>query len=495
MALRQFKAALAIGTLILLIAGSAIILYLVWRLRFQDSAVEYRDPIEHFKYGSTGGERTSGIPYSVWKALPSLFPEYMPVNGAGYESFGFLYEKGKDLPIGTSKRKYRGVDVVFFNCAICHVESVRDTPSSEPRYIPGMPSNTVDLRRFYEFLFDIAVDRKFSPAAILAQSEHVGVKEDLLNRQLFRYYVLYLMRDQLLDHKQRLQFIMSEPKFGPGRIDTFSPAKALLNFRMEKAPEREKTGTVDFPSIWNQRQREKMGMWLHWDGNNNAVRERDRSAAFGTGATPPTLDRKAMLRVENWIYDAKPPDYPYPINRGLAAQGQPIYEKYCADCHGRNGKDFSAARVGRVTSIHDIDTDPWRLDSYTYDLAAVQNTLYAGYGDERFSHFRKTFGYANSPLDGIWLRAPYLHNGSVPTLRDVLNRAAERPADFYRGNDVYDPAKVGFVSDAAEGNGRKFFKFDTAQRGNSKSGHEGEAYGTELASTQKDALVEYLKTF
>ena len=55
----------------------------------------------------------------------------------------------------------------------------------------------------------------------------------------------------------------------------------------------------------------------------------------------------------------------------------------------------------------------------------------------RFSHFRKTNGYAGMPLDGIWLRAPYLHNGSVPTLRALLF-LDERPARFYRAYDVYD---------------------------------------------------------
>ena len=148
-----------------------------------------------------------------------------------------------------------------------------------------------------------------------------------------------------------------------------------------------------------------------------------------------------------------------------------------------------------MTSIHDVATDPHRLDSYTYDLAAVQNTLYAGYGDERFSHFRKTFGYANAPLDGIWLRAPYLHNGSVPTLRDLLEPAENRPKVFYRGDDVYDPVKVGFVTDAAARSGRKLFKLDTAVAGNSNAGHEGETYGTSLPSSQKDAIVEYLRTF
>ena len=145
--------------------------------------------------------------------------------------------------------------------------------------------------------------------------------------------------------------------------------------------------------------------------------------------------------------------------------------------------------------IADIATDRGRLDSYTYDVAVNQNLIFAGYEGERFSHFRKTFGYANSPLDGIWLRAPYLHNGSVPTLRDLLEPSAQRPKTFYRGYDVYDQKKAGFVSDVSEEGGRKYFLYDTGQDGNSNKGHEGKRYGTELTAAEKDALVEYLKTF
>ena len=148
--------------------------------------------------------------------------------------------------------------------------------------------------------------------------------------------------------------------------------------------------------------------------------------------------------------------------------------------------------------IEDIGTDRHRLDSYTYDVAVNQNMIFAGYGDERFSHFRKTFGYANSPLDGIWLRAPYLHNGSIPTLRDLLEPSDKRPKTFYRGYDVYDQQKVGFVGDVAEEKSKKFFLFDTDETkepGNSNKGHEGKRFGTELSASDKDALIEYLKTF
>jgi hypothetical protein len=148
-----------------------------------------------------------------------------------------------------------------------------------------------------------------------------------------------------------------------------------------------------------------------------------------------------------------------------------------------------------VVPIGDIGTDEHRLDSYTYDVAVNQNMIFAGYENERFRHFRKTFGYANSPLDGLWLRAPYLHNGSVPTLRELLEPSAQRPKSFYRGYDVYDQKKVGFVSDVAQEQDRPYFPYNTDEPGNSNKGHEGKAYGTELSPAEKDALVEYLKTF
>ena len=72
-----------------------------------------------------------------------------------------------------------------------------------------------------------------------------------------------------------------------------------------------------------------------------------------------------------------------------------------------------------MTPNDEIGTDRKRLDSFSYEFAANMNLLYAGY-PWRFTRFRKTNGYANMPLDGVWLRAPYLHNGSMPTLRDLL---------------------------------------------------------------------------
>jgi hypothetical protein len=319
----------------------------------------------------------------------------------------------------------------------------------------------------------------------------------LLDRYLVYPAAIAIMRDRVLALAGRFDWVFEQHEWGPGRVDTFNSAKVIFNFPMAHLDPAELNAPADFPSIWRQRQRkEPREMQLHWDGNNSLVEERNKSAAFGTGTTPPTIDLARIKRVEDWLLDAKPPPFAdfFAIDAALAARGAPIYQAYCAACHGASGSDFSGERVGQVMPLAAIGTDRRRLDSYTYTLAANQATLYAGY-PWRFTHFRKTHGYANLPLDGLWLRAPYLHNGSVPSLRDLLEPAANRPQSFYRGNDLYDPLKVGFVSDLAQANGRTFFRIDTALPGNGNSGHEGKAYGTELSADEKTALLEFLKTF
>lgn len=99
--------------------------------------------------------------------------------------------------------------------------------------------------------------------------------------------------------------------------------------------------------------------------------------------------------------------------------------------------------------------------------------------------------YKARPLDGIWATAPYLHNGSVPNLYELLLPVEERSKVFYLGSREFDPAKVGYVS-TSDVDDTSSFKFDTALKGNSNQGHE---YGVnELTDEQRQELLEYLKT-
>ena len=94
------------------------------------------------------------------------------------------------------------------------------------------------------------------------------------------------------------------------------------------------------------------------------------------------------------------------------------------------------------------------------------------------------------PLDGFWLTAPYLHNGSVPTLADLLEPADVRPTNFWRGYDLFDAERVGFVTHGPEAE-RAGTPLDVSRPGNGNAGH---TYGTALSPAEKRALVEYLKT-
>jgi hypothetical protein len=514
---------------VLILAVLAVLagIYLACRLT-TDRAESFKDPSMQFRYGSTGGDKNFGIPYAIWEVLPLMFPQYLPEGREkdGWAAFGFIYEDEKALPeklghrrpIGTSFRNYMGVERIFLNCAICHAGTLRTKADAVPEVYLGMPANRIDLQGFQDFIISVAFDERFTPEQILAEIDSRDVELDWINRIAFRLLGIYQVRERVLLIASRFKFAHREPAFGPGRFDTFSPAKALFNWKLEDIPDAESVGVVDFPSIWLQEQRR--GMQLHWDGNNSKLEERNRSAAFGTGALPPILDRESIKTIEDWLLTLPPPsfaeEFPGEIDKSQLAWGQEIYGRDCASCHGRNGTDFSGERVGNVTPIGEIGTDRYRFDNYTQDLALNQNMLYADHGDERFQNFVKTDGYANMPLDGVWLRAPYLHNGSVPTLWDLLNPPSLRPKAFYRGYDVYDPKNVGFESRPSAiptDEQRNLFCYQveigatcggTPPPQNVKAckgglcpgnGNGGHLYGTTLAEADKRALIEYLKTF
>jgi hypothetical protein len=197
--------------------------------------------------------------------------------------------------------------------------------------------------------------------------------------------------------------------------------------------------------------------------------------------------RDQMRKLEAWLRAVPAPRFPFEVDGRLASAGKEVFDRECASCHGGG----EGSRLGTLIDVAEVGTDRNRLDSWTQAGADAANRVRSEQGIN-YANMVKTNGYVAVPLDGLWLRAPYLHNGSVPTLRDLLEPPERRPLVFYRGHDLLDPVKVGFAPPGDDAIRRGLvFRYDTRQRGNGNGGH---LYGTSLAAADKDALVEYLKT-
>jgi hypothetical protein len=168
---RRRRLFLPLATLLALIflVGAVVVVWgVIVAVRYSGSSTpRYADAVAHFAYGSIGTESASGLPYWVWQALPRLFPEAFG-GRLDYGAFGFLYEndeagRQRDLPIGIARRTYRGVDLVWFNCAVCHVGTWREGEGTPRQMVAGMPSNNLDLGRFIAFLLAAAADERLAP--------------------------------------------------------------------------------------------------------------------------------------------------------------------------------------------------------------------------------------------------------------------------------------------------------------------------------------------
>ncbi len=210
----------------------------------------------------------------------------------------------------------------------------------------------------------------------------------------------------------------------------------------------------------------------------------------------------AFRDINAYLKTIEAPKYPLPVDTELAARGNVLFADNCAKCHGTYGEKWTYPN--KVVPIAEIGTDPKRYqgiedkfgDYYNQTWFAKENPGWLFDDAPTFA----TKGYQAPPLDGVWATAPYFHNGSVPTLEDVLNSKA-RPKlytrSFRTGADDYDAVKVGWkvtpvkAVDASLPAYERRKIYDTARPGRGNGGH---IYGDHFTADERRAVVEYLKT-
>jgi cytochrome c5 len=369
--------------------------------------------------------------------------------------------------------------------------------------------------------------------------------------------------DEIGDMKHRLGVIAKlctgdDPRAavtppGPGRFDAFDRLAAAV---LEMKTGLNFDAPVRYPPMWGL----KYTALVHYNANTNAVLMRNAGEAVGLGAVvtskewDSSINFKNLDRIEKLLYDVPVPQWnaifadrpDLHAKPELAARGKAIYEKSCKGCHETDDRVgptkmlyqdrlYPASRIGtdprqaenldpigermnqalrtltlgvrgryyEKQGIPEATRADWELRDlrggeffrWTHNGESVQQELYGN----NYGNVAPGLHYRARHLAGIWAVAPFLHNGSVPTLWDLLQPSSHRPRYFRNTiSTAYDPIRMGIYYAEADGRVRRCKDddrecFDTTLPGNDNRGHEGAEFGTELSPQDKQALMEYLK--
>lgn len=488
------------------------------------------------------------LPYDWYLALEQAASSELFRSDAHMDQLRYLVEEPgpanpDGLPVGFAKDTdpETGKAWVGFTCSACHSNQI-DYKGTGMR-IDGAPTLADNFRFSDELVAALQAtgtdDAKFERFARKVLAQGYGPESAQKLRDELREATDVLATRQSADRP--------EHPYGFARLDAFGAIFNQVlgadlgvpeNYLPANAP-------VSYPFIWDTPQSDL----VQWNGSApNAglgPLARNVGEVLGVYATislepgtglkgyPSSARVRALGELEKNMDDLWSPLWPAEIlpaiDTAKAAQGQVIFQQQCASCHATIDRTSPERRITAVmTPVDELGTDPTMADNFVnrigktgplqghkvaillgetfgteatgFDilenavvgtiLAQKAEALEAGLDEYLKVKRARTFAprsYKARSLNGIWATAPYLHNGSVPSLWQLLQPADQRVKEFYVGSRELDPVNVGFDTAPSPGG----FKFEVGLPGNSNAGH---LYGTTLADDQKWALVEYLKS-
>jgi mono/diheme cytochrome c family protein len=427
---------------------------------------------------------------------------------------------------GTIDRSIPHVELEVSNlgCSTCHAAVLYDAAGNPTRDVwVGLPSSSIDLERYAEEAFAAlarAADRPDETLAIIKQVFPSVSQTELAT--LRRYYFPELGQ-RMAALRAGLGAFVPYSNGGPGLTNGVATLKLYLGVIDGKRRDPTQVAFTSIPDFGGLRLRPS----VLWDGvyappgwphvgplpaGLTPAAQRDALGGIvsvvtiGTLGVTPDVAASNIPRVREavgWILDHyEPPPFPGAVDAELARRGGALFAQHCARCHGSYAETPRGLRLERFPNHLEpydvIDTDPVRAlapagDSSPNDL--VRKTALGPHLDAR-----ATRGYIAPPLTSLWATAPYLHNGSVPTLWHLMHPGA-RPARFEVGGHRLDFAKVG-IDGRLDAEGTYRYPggyrpwtlpevYDTRTPGRSAAGHL-EPFD-ELGEADKQALLEFPK--
>ncbi len=424
------------------------------------------DPALGYRALVNEGYVTCGIPARVYRSLFGAAPAAMRLPDRDARNAPLPYNF-------TASVSPRGHEIVSANCLTCHASVLRG------RLVVGLGSANVDytqntgaLALGATFLGGGAAER----AELSLWGSRVGATADYLVTRTVGVNPADNLAAALFAHRDPRTLAWSD--------------RALLD-----PPPREVV-PVDVPPWW--RMRKKNAMFYNASGRGDHARIMMTASALCTDSVAEARRIDAYFpHVRAYLRSLRPPPWPWPVDAPLAERGREVFDRTCARCHGTYGDGESYPNL--VVGLRSVGTDPVLARGAAQFSGRFVDWYRDSFYGER-SRIEPQEGYVAPPLDGVWATAPFLHNGSVPTLATLLDSRA-RPRFWTRDfddTDSYDRTAVGW-SHAALDHGQRPDDpprerariYDTTLPGYSNAGH---TYGDRLTDDERRAVIEYLKT-
>lgn len=417
------------------------------------------DPQKGYDYLTTGDYVKGGIPYSAF------------VMGLGKDKRNLLQRDGKNenLPFAyTAVTAPNGEILVAPNCLQCHAEVFNG------QLVIGLGNTTIDFTqndkmniknlKALESWLKLTAPKKYHAArSFIEVAKAIG---NQLQTDVQGVNAADRLAALLVAHRDPITFKWNDT--------------AALDIPGEVIP-------TDVPAWWLLKKKNAMfyngfgrGDFGKFLGASNLLTVVDTSESAEVDAHMPDLLA--------YIYSLQPPKYPGKIDAPLAAKGEKVFIDQCSKCHGSYDEGGQYPNLLIPAAVIQTDSMLSKSNYSNPQFVAWFNKSWFTQGNHP-ARLEPFDGYLAQPLDGIWATAPYLHNGSVPTLEALLNSDL-RPAYWSRNFDKpeYDYEHLGWVYKKQEQPGKNVYNSTKPGYGN-----YGHTFGDRLTPEERRAVLEYLK--